>query len=97
MLKLSLLSYDRVNIGRFYESCGNRQNGFNTTSFNVTKKASNMAMFVSRIINIHKLRCHIIHNYCYNTNSVFVKVLKVLVNIREIKLCIPKLLYKPIV
>ena len=47
MLKLILLSYDHVNIGRFYESCGNHQNGFNNTSFTVRNKASNMAMSVS--------------------------------------------------
>ena len=62
-----------------------------STSFTATKKASNMAMSVSRFINIYKLRCHIIHNYCYYTISVFVKVLKVLVNKREITLCIPNL------
>ena len=67
------------------------KNGFNNTSFTATKKASNMAMIVSRFINIHKLRCHIIHNHCYYTTSVFVKVLKVLVNNREVMLCIPKL------
>ena len=59
-------------------------------SFNNTKKASNMAISVSRFINIHKLRCHMIHNYCYYTISVFVKVLKV-------ALCIPKLQQKQIV
>ena len=67
------------------------KNGFNNTSFTATKKASNKAMSVSQFINIHKLRCHIIHNYCYYTISVFVKVFKVLVNNREITLCIPKL------
>ena len=46
---------------------------------------------MSRFINIHKLRCRMIHNYCYYTIKVFVKVLKVLVNNREITLCIPKL------
>ena len=51
--------------------------GFSNTSFNATKKASNMAMSVSRFINIHKLRCHTIHNYCYYTISVFVKVLTI--------------------
>ena len=71
--------------------------GFNNTSFTVTKKASNMAMSVSQFINIRKLRCHMIHNYCYCTISVFVKVLKVLVNNREITLCIPKLWLKQIV
>ena len=49
-----------------------------------------MAMSVSLFINFHKLRCHVIHN-CHNyTISVFVKVLKVLVNNREITLNIPK-------
>ena len=43
------------------------ENSFNNTSFTVTKKASNMAMSVSRIINNHKLKCHMIHNYCYYT------------------------------
>ena len=65
--------------------------GFNNTPFTVRKKASNIAMSVSRFINIHILKCHKIHNYCYYTISVFVKVLKVLVNNREITLCIPKL------
>ena len=37
------------------------KNGFNNTSFTATKKASNMAMFVSRFVNIHKLRYHMIH------------------------------------
>ena len=67
------------------------KNGFNNTSWAATKKASNMAMSVSRFINIHKRRCHMIHNYSYYTISVFIKVLKVLVNNREIRLCIPKL------
>ena len=66
------------------------KNGFNNTSFTVTKKASNMAMSVSRLINIHKLRCHMIHTDCYFNILVFVKVLKVMVNHREITLCIPK-------
>ena len=52
------------------------KNGFNNISFTATKKASNMAMSVSRFINIHKLRCHMIHNYCYYTISVFVNVLR---------------------
>ena len=56
------------------------KNGFNNTSFTAKTKASNVAMSVSQLINIHKLRCHMIHNYCYYTISVFVKVLKVLVN-----------------
>ena len=66
------------------------KNGFNNTSFTTTKKASNVAMYVSPFINIHKIGCHMIHNYCYYTISVFVKVLKVLVNNREITLCFPK-------
>ena len=32
------------------------KNGFNNTSFTATKKASNMAMSVSRLINIHKTK-----------------------------------------
>ena len=78
MLKLILLSYNRVNIGRFYESCEIVKNGFSNTSFTVTNKASNIAMSVSRFINIHKQRCPMIHNYCYYTISVFVKVLSYL-------------------
>ena len=66
------------------------KNSFNNTSSTATKKASNMAMSVYRFINIHKIRCHMIHNNCFYTISVFVKVLKVLVNNREITLCIPK-------
>ena len=92
MLELILLSYDRVNIGWFYERCGNRQKWLQQcTAFTVTIKASNMAMSVSRSINIHKLRCHMIHNYCYYTILVFLKVLIVLVNNWEFTLCIPKL------
>ena len=56
------------------------KNGFNNTSFTATKKASNMAISVSGFININKLSCHMIHNYCYYTILVFVKVLKGLVN-----------------
>ena len=67
------------------------KNGINNTSFTVMNKVSNMAISVSRFINIHKLRCHMIHNYCYYTILVFVKALKVMVNSREIMLCIPKL------
>ena len=63
----------------------------NNTSFAATIKASNMAMSVSRFINIHKLRCHMIHDYCCYAISVVVKVLKLLGNNREITLCIPKL------
>ena len=73
------------------------KNGFNNTSFTATKKASNMAMSVSRFINIYKLRCQITHNYCCYTIMVFVKVLKVLVNNREIMLCTLKLRLKQIV
>ena len=40
------------------------KNGSNNTAFTLTNKASNMAMSVSRLINIHKLRCPMIHNYC---------------------------------
>ena len=40
------------------------KNGFKNTSFTLTNKASNMAISVSRLINIHKLRCPMIHNYC---------------------------------
>ena len=68
------------------------KNCFNNSSFTAMKTASNMAMSVSRFINILKLRCHMIHIYFYYTISVFVKVLKVLVNKRDIMLCIPKLL-----
>ena len=77
-----------MNIHRFYENCGNRQKWLNNTSFTVTNRASNIAMTVSRLINIHKLRCPMIHNYCYYTILVFVKVLKVVVNNRGITLCI---------
>ena len=62
------------------------KNGFNNTSFTVVKKTSNMAMSVSRFINIHKLTCHMIHNYCYYTILVFINVLKVLGNNREISI-----------
>ena len=54
--------------------------GFKNTSCTVTNKASNMAMFVSLFFNFHKLRCHVIHNCRNYTISMFVKVLKVLVN-----------------
>ena len=96
-VKLILLSYVRVNIGDFMKIAEIVKNSFNNTSFIATKKASNMAMSVSWFINIHKLRCHMIHNYCYSTISVFVKMLKVLVNNREITVCIPKLRQKQIV
>ena len=66
------------------------KNGFKNTSFTMTNNASNMAMSVSRLINIHKLRCPIIHNYCYYIISVFIKVLKVKLNNGEFTLCIPK-------
>ena len=52
------------------------KNGFKNTSFTLTNKASNMAISVSRFINIHKLRCPMIHNYCYYIILVFIKVLK---------------------
>ena len=51
--------------------------GFKNTSFTLTNKASNMAISVSRFINIHKLRCPMVHNYRYYIISVFIKVLKV--------------------
>ena len=73
------------------------KNSFDNTSFTATIKASNMVMSVSRFINIHKLRCHMIHNYCYYTISVFAKVLKVSVNNRKITLCIPNLRNRQIV
>ena len=64
------------------------KNGFENTCFTATNKALNTAMSVSIFNSFHKLRCLIIHrNY---TISVFVKVLKVLVNNREITLCIAK-------
>ena len=57
------------------------KNGFNNTSFTAANKASNVAMSVSRFINIQKLRSPIIHNYLYYTISVFVKALKIMINI----------------
>ena len=62
------------------------KNGFVNTSFTVTNKASSMAMcvYLSIVINQNAL-CSLL------TILVFVKVLKVLVNNREITLCIPKL------
>ena len=53
-------------------------------------KTTNLAMSVSLFNNYHKLRCPMIHNHCNDTISVFVKVLKNLVNNRKIALCIPK-------
>ena len=53
------------------------KNGFNNTSYTLTNKASNMAMSVSPCINIHKVRCPMIHNYSNFIISVFIKVLKV--------------------
>ena len=85
MLKLILLSYNRVKIGRFYESCGNRQKWLQQYLSLRRKKLQ-----IVLIYQFHKLRCHMLHNYCYYTISVLVKVLKVLVNNREIRLCIPK-------
>ena len=67
------------------------KNGFIKTSLTAAKEASNMAMSVFRFINIHKIRCHMIHNYCYYTILVFLNLLKVLVNNREIMLRILKL------
>ena len=86
MFKLILLSYDRVNIGRFYASCGNRQKWLQQYLFHCEEKK-----LQTRFINIRKPRYHMIHNYCYYAILVFVKVLKVLVNNREITLCFPKL------
>ena len=57
MLKLILLSYDRVKIGHdFMKVAEIVKNGFNNTSFTATKKASNLAMSVSGFINFHKLK-----------------------------------------
>ena len=39
MLKLILLSFDRVNIGRFYESCGNRQKWLQQYLFHCEEKS----------------------------------------------------------
>ena len=50
------------------------KNGSNNTSFTLTNKASNMAMSASRFINIHKLRCPMIHYNCYYIISMFIKV-----------------------
>ena len=91
MLKLILLSNDHVNIGRFYESCRNRQKWLQQYLLGCDEKSFKHALIVSRFINIHKLRCHMIHKYCiFCTIMVFIKVLKVLVNNREVTLCIPK-------
>ena len=51
-------------------------------------KASDMAMSMSLFLNFHKQGCPMIHNHCNYTFLVFVKVLKDLVNNREITLCI---------
>ena len=66
------------------------KNGFENTCFTATNKALNTAMSVSLFNSFHKLRCLMIHNSSYYTISVFVKVLKVLFNNREITLCIAK-------
>ena len=62
--------------------------------FHCDDKASNMAMCVSRFVNIHKLRCHMIHNYCYYTISVFCKCVysfsKQKINY-AVTVCIPEL------
>ena len=50
------------------------KNGFKNTSFTLTNKASNMAMSVSRFINIHKLRCPMIYNYRYYIILVLIKI-----------------------
>ena len=47
--------------------------GFKNTSFTLTNKASDMAMSVPRFINIHNLRCPMIHNYRYYIISVFIR------------------------
>ena len=52
------------------------KSGFKNTSFTLTNKALNMAISVSRFINIHKLRCPMIHNYWNFIILVFIKVLK---------------------
>ena len=39
MLKLILLSYDRVNIGRFYERCRNRQKWLQQNLFHYDEKS----------------------------------------------------------
>ena len=87
-----------VNIGLFYESCVKIvENSLNNTYFTAKKKASNtaMSMSVSQFINFHELRCH-----CFIIIVIILfrclKVLKVLVNNREITLCIPKLGIKQI-
>ena len=62
--------------------------GFDNTFFTVTNKALNMAMSLPLFINFHKLRCPVIHNHRNYTISALVKVFKVLINNREIMLCI---------
>ena len=52
------------------------KSGFKNTSFTLTNKALYMAISVSRFINIHKLRCPMIHNYRNYIILVFIKVLK---------------------
>ena len=47
--------------------------GFKNTAFILTNKASNMTISVSRLINNHKLRCPMIHNYCHYIILVFIK------------------------
>ena len=61
--------------------------GFNNTSFTVTNKPSNIAMSVSLFINFHKDALSFVVFGMYSI-SVSVKVLKVLVDNREITLCI---------
>ena len=63
----------------------------NNTLLPVANKASNITMSVPIFIYFHKLRCSGIHNYHNYTILVLVKVLKVVVNNRDITLCIPKL------
>ena len=64
--------------------------GFNNTLFTVSDKASNMSLSVPLFINFHKLRCPVIHNHHYYIILVLVKVLKVVVNNKDITLCSPK-------
>ena len=60
--------------------------GFINTHFTATNKASNIAVSVSLFINFHKLRCPVVIIIEIYSISVFVKVLKILVNTREITL-----------
>ena len=66
------------------------KNGFENTCFTATNKALNTAMSVSLFNSFHTLRCLMIHNSSQLYYFGVVKVLKVLVNNREITLCIAK-------